>query len=85
MVKYIFIIGGVVSGLGFSSGVMIVASFTSLLLTVLETGCFLIVYTGFINSALFIHVLNMLLPHLHIVKGYEGPCECLGIIRRCYL
>ncbi len=72
-------------GLGFSSGVMIVASFTGLLLPALDTGYFLVVYVGFILGVLFIHVLNELLPHLHVVKGYEGPSEGFRRYKRMLL
>ncbi len=62
-------------GLGFSAGVMLVASFTSLLLPAISSGYLLIVYIGFVLGVLMIHVLNSILPHTHIVKGYEGPRE----------
>ncbi|ABN70234.1 zinc/iron permease [Staphylothermus marinus F1] len=65
--KYIY------AGLGFSGGVMLVALFTSLLIPSLDMGCYLCVYTGFIVGALTIYVLDKSLPHLHFIKGYEGP------------
>ncbi len=64
---------GIDAGLGFSAGVMLVASFTSLLLPAMETGVYAAVYPGFVAGVLLVYVLNSLLPHLHIFKGYEGP------------
>lgn len=60
-------------GMGFSSGVMIAASFTSLLLPALEIASVLTVFASFVLGALVIHVANYLIPHEHLVKGYEGP------------
>ncbi len=60
-------------GMGFSSGVMIVASFTSLLLPALEISRPGIVLPSFVAGALAIHLLNAVIPHEHMVKGYEGP------------
>lgn len=60
-------------GMGFSSGVMIVASFTSLLLPAIELSRIVLVIVSFLVGAVTIHVLNRLIPHEHIIKGYEGP------------
>ncbi len=59
-------------GLGFSAGIMLVASFTSLILPGIEVGGVLPVVTGFILGALGIIVIERYLPHLHMVKGAEG-------------
>ncbi|MEM4656002.1 MAG: ZIP family metal transporter [Acidilobaceae archaeon] len=61
------------AGLGFSSGVMIVASFTSLLLPSIEGGGLTISLIGFIGGALALAFINELIPHEHIFKGFEGP------------
>ncbi len=60
-------------GMAFSSGVMTVASFTSLLLPAIESAGFVKPFIGFILGALLIYLLNSVVPHEHIVKGYEGP------------
>jgi len=60
-------------GMAFSSGVMIVASFTSLLLPAIQLGGLARATAGFIGGAAAIHVINKVVPHEHIVKGYEGP------------
>ena len=59
-------------GLGFSSGVMIVASFTSLLLPSIEGGGISIALPGFIAGALAVALVNEVIPHEHIFKGFEG-------------
>ncbi len=60
-------------GLSFSSGVMIVASFTSLLLPSIENFGLAPTLLGFIAGPLAIHAANKLVPHEHFFKGYEGP------------
>lgn len=77
--KYIY------SGLGFSAGIMVVASFTSLLIPALKTGCYLCVYTGFIIGAVTIYALDKSLPHLHFIKGYEGPRSLFRAYKRIVL
>ena len=61
------------AGLGFSAGVMLVASFTSLLLPAIDSGRLVSVYTGFVAGVLMILLLDKTIPHLHVMKGYEGP------------
>ena len=62
-------------GLGFSSGVMTVASFTSLLLPAIElAGSPLPPLAGFILGAAAVALMNRLLPHEHpFTEKYEGP------------
>ncbi|MEM3980211.1 MAG: ZIP family metal transporter [Ignisphaera sp.] len=59
-------------GMGFAAGVMISASFTSLLIPALEIGGILPVIVGFTLGALTIYVMDRVLPHEHIFKGGEG-------------
>ena len=72
-------------GLGFSSGVMIVASFTSLLIPAIERSGPLLPVAGLVVGAATIHVLNDLVPHEHLVKGYEGPPELREKLRTAWL
>ena len=72
-------------GLGFSGGIMLVASFTSLLLPAIESGFFIIVYLGFIIGALMIFVMDKTIPHLHVVKGYEGPKGYMRALKSSFL
>jgi len=72
-------------GMGFSSGVMIVASFLSLLLPALELSPPSVVMPSFVAGALAIHVLNALIPHEHLIKGYEGPPGFYRKLRAAWL
>lgn len=60
-------------GMAFSSGVMTVASFTSLLIPAIEMAGPGHPLLGFILGAVIVYILNRIVPHEHIVKGYEGP------------
>ncbi len=59
-------------GLGFAAGVMIAASFTSLLLPGIEMGGLLLPLTGFLLGAAFITLTDRVVPHKHEVIGLEG-------------
>ena len=72
-------------GLGFSSGVMIVASFTSLLLPSIESYGLWETLAGFVGGAVLVHVVNSLVPHEHFVKGFEGPRDALRRLRAAWL
>ncbi len=72
-------------GLGFSSGVMLVASFTSLLLPAMENFGPLYPLIGLITGALAVHAVNLLVPHEHLVKGYEGPERAVRKLRAAWL
>jgi len=61
------------TGLGFSAGIVIVATFTSLILPGIEMGEVSPVIIGFALEALIIHLFNEFIPHEHFVKGYKGP------------
>lgn len=72
-------------GLGFSSGVMIVASFTSLLLPAIDLGGFYRSLVGFLAGVFAISMVERLTPHLHVVKGAEGPREAARRLRAIWL
>lgn len=72
-------------GLGFSAGVMITASYTSLLLPSIEHGGSFPAVVGLVLGALFTHFLNESLPHEHLVKGVEGPEWLVRKIRAAWL
>jgi len=59
-------------GMGFAAGVMISASFTSLLIPAVEIGGIVPTAVGFMLGALTVYAMDRILPHEHIVKGYEG-------------
>ncbi len=58
-------------GLGFSAGVMLAASFTSLLLPALELGGIVQVLIGFAAGAVFVSISDMFIPHLHFIIGED--------------
>ncbi len=72
-------------GLGFSSGVMIVASFTSLLLPSIEEGGFEVTLAGFLLGAAAIAIVNEVTPHEHIFKGFEGWRNARSKIKAAWL
>ncbi len=73
------------TGLGFSAGIMLVASFTSLLIPAMETGRHVEVYLGLVTGIASIYLLDKSIPHLHVVKGYEGPPSMKRIIKKTLL
>lgn len=72
-------------GLGFSSGIMIVASFTSLLLPAIDSYGALKPIIGLVLGAVSVHVINKAVPHEHFVKGYEGPSGGLRKLKAAWL
>jgi len=72
-------------GLGFSSGVMIVAAFTSLLMPSIETYGIKSTIIGLIIGAILVHIVNILVPHEHLVKGFEGPRAALSRLKTVWL
>jgi len=72
-------------GLSFSAGVMLVASFTSLLLPSIEYAGFTVTFLGFLVGVALIVLLNKYMPHEHLMKGYEGPVELRERFSRVWL
>lgn len=70
--------------LGFAAGVMIAASFFSLLIPALEkSNDSIVVFFGFVLGALFLFLLDKVIPHMHTFsKEKEGPDSSL---QRSYL
>jgi ZIP family zinc transporter len=60
------------TSLGFAAGVMLTASFTSLILPGIEEGGFLPTFVGIFLGAIAIELADRLIPHTHAVLGYEG-------------
>jgi ZIP family zinc transporter len=59
-------------GLGFSAGVMLAASFTSLILPGLELAGLMPVIVGFAIGALFVSFSDIFLPHMHPIIGKDS-------------
>ena len=66
--------GGRISdlGLGFAAGVMLAASFTSLILPGIELGGILPVLAGMVVGAILVSLMDRLIPHMHALIGVEG-------------
>ncbi len=75
----------VILGLGFAAGVMIVASFTSLILPAMERGYYLDVGVGILIGVVIILLLDKVMPHEHAVVGYEGMPSLRHKIRKAWL
>jgi zinc transporter, ZIP family len=60
------------AALGFAAGVMLAASFTSLILPGIEHGGIWPVLVGIAAGALVLDLADHILPHLHAIKGLEG-------------
>lgn len=61
------------AALGFAAGVMLAASFTSLILPGIAYGGIGPVLVGIAAGALVLDLADQLLPHLHAITGREGP------------
>ena len=72
-------------GLGFSSGIMIVASFTSLLIPAIDSYGVLYPVIGLVIGAFTVHIINSIIPHEHMVKGYEGPSIYVKKLKAAWL
>ena len=59
--------------LGFAAGVMLAATAFSLLIPAIEIGGVWATVVGFVIGALFLALLDRLVPHLHFISGREGP------------
>jgi len=77
---------GVDVSISFAAGVMIVASFTSLILPGIEAArSFAPVGIGILLGIILIHGMDRFIPHEHLVKGYEGPLELKEKLRMIWL
>lgn len=61
------------AALGFAAGVMLTASFTSLIIPGIEHGGVIPVIVGMALGVIFLDLADHLTPHLHPVMGEEGP------------
>ncbi len=77
---------GIDLSLSFAAGVMLVASFTSLILPAIEiSNSFLPTAIGILLGLLLMYLVDRLLPHEHFVKGYEGPKELQNKLKTAWL
>ncbi|RLJ71230.1 ZIP family zinc transporter [Hydrogenivirga caldilitoris] len=68
---------GIGVSLSFSGSVMLVASFTSLIIPGMELGGFLLSALGISLGFAFMALIENLSPHEHVLKGYEGRIGAL--------
>ncbi|MBN1956232.1 MAG: ZIP family metal transporter [Anaerolineae bacterium] len=68
--------------LGFAAGVMLAATSFSLIIPAIELGGIWPTCAGLVLGAVFLALLDHLLPHSHFIKGKEGPSSNL---RRAWL
>ena len=61
------------AALGFAAGIMLTASFTSLILPGIDHGGIWPVIIGIALGVIFLDLADHLTPHLHAIKGLEGP------------
>lgn len=74
------------TSMSFAAGVMLVASFTSLILPALEhSRSFPVVALGIIAGVAAIRLVDRFIPHEHLVRGYEGPEAGKRLLRRAWL
>ncbi|HUU49347.1 MAG TPA: ZIP family metal transporter [Nitrospinota bacterium] len=60
------------SSLGFAAGIMLTASFTSLIIPGIEHGGVIPVMIGIVLGVLMLEIGNNTIPHIHFVLGREG-------------
>lgn len=70
------------TGLGFAAGVMLTASFTSLIIPGAQIGGILPVLTGMVLGALVLDLADHFIPHRHLdgELGHEGPSSRLRAV-----
>ena len=77
---------GVDFSLSFAAGIMLVASFTSLILPAIDLAdSFIPVGVGIGLGIGFIYLIDRYAPHEHIIKGYEGPKEFKDKLKKVWL
>ncbi len=74
---------GIVIGIGFSVGIMLLISFFELIPESLEASGLVKTFLGLFLGVFFIGILNLIIPHTHLVKENEGRKRTL--IKTAYL
>lgn len=68
--------------LGFAAGVMLAAPAFSLLVPAIELGGVSITILGLLMGAIFLALMDRIIPHIHFISGRKGP---LSTLRRIWL
>jgi len=64
--------------LGFSAGVMLAATFFSLIIPTIDQGGVWVAVAGIILGAITLHLVDRFIPHFHPALGMEGPSSRLS-------
>jgi ZIP family zinc transporter len=64
--------------LGFSAGIMLAATFFSLLVPAIDLGGVWVAVLGIISGAVALHLVDRFIPHFHPAFGAEGPASRLS-------
>ena len=64
--------------LGFAAGVMLAATSFSLLIPAIEIGGVWVTVAGLAIGAIFLALMDRLVPHMHFISGREGPASHLS-------
>ena len=64
--------------LGFSAGVMLAATFFSLIIPTINQGGVWVAVAGIILGAITLHLVDRFIPHFHPALGMEGPSSRLS-------
>lgn len=59
--------------LGFAAGVMLAATAFSLLIPAIDIGGVWVTVAGLVIGAIFLGLLDRVIPHMHFISGREGP------------
>lgn len=77
---------GINLNLSFAAGIMLTASFTSLILPSIKiTNSFFPTAIGMFLGIMLILIIDRLIPHEHLIKGYEGPQELKAKFKLAWL
>lgn len=77
---------GINFSLSFAAGIMLVASFTSLILPSIEiSSTFFPTATGIFLGIILMLIIDKSIPHAHLIKGYEGPPELKNKFKLAWL
>ncbi|WP_448578735.1 ZIP family metal transporter [Thermosphaera sp.] len=72
-------------GLSFAAGLMLVASFTSLLIPSIELSNIYTALAGLVAGVVMILIIDKLTPHEHLEDRFEGPAKYRGRVKTLYL
>jgi len=64
--------------LGFSAGIMLAATFFSLIIPAIDLSNVWIAVLGIITGAIVLHIVDRFIPHFHPMLGAEGPASRLS-------